>query len=1338
MKTTFKKVALASALLAGTALVAPQVAQAAAVALTADATGSGTNVATVFNAPFTTSFLAPYGARVSISVDKTGTGADDATADGLELVAFLYDANNNYVGYVREGTSVGRGGQISTGTVTLPAAGSGATKATFAFLFRGTEGADGANSDDTLNFNGGGAIAANRSVLLVTPGATENASTFAYVDVNTKITGNAYTTNAGATAGQLNEIGALNEVKAAAVNLTSSYTGPTLVSAGKDALTPAYIKLTFDAVLGTVADGSSVATQVKPKAGSTTEATVTESNSKTDPAGTKNVYIEKGAATAFTTAIDSVDIAFLTGAGTANAIQDRAGNHAKPVSGVTVTQFAKPAYASSGKVMLADTFTANTSGLVLADMFTAAGSTAGDATASIDVSIRMSEAIGSNFNAAGDLSLSTGLTFGSVQTATGNTLKVRLTLGAAKWRYNLTTGELERSADGGTTWTAATVALASEAGSKLTTAENQTLDSTLASTTVVAAQALAVGNVSTLDANANGVIDGATIDYKHALATPLAATNGVTVKDDDSATTAAATVSVATDAPAVLRIVASEASLQGFLETNETTAANLNTGAIGATLPFTVGVASSEITYAAIYDTTTGALKKVPDVAAASPATDGAKPVVISATYLPEEGTSPAAGQLKIVASETLNAVAGLDVAQIKFNGSSLQLLNLNDGVTALADADASLSTTSVNNDTVTLGRTGTGNGKVTANVLNKAVTLSTTTTSGIRDTNAAANYLATDGTKTVASGTTVFAGPTIAQAIGTRSANAVDGNIDTVIVKFSKGVQLASGGAKEDGMFKVRGTVGGTNYDVSIPAANIDITQAASGYVTLTIPSPGIKGTLTDLRVEYNAGTQATANKLVSTDSTPANITEAGAEFVSANDADTRIAQFSQNSTKLYTMEVKGTLTTDGSAVTPRGTIVRADLVDFDQSLSIKSINVTVPCQCTNGANLLIGNGSYAALATLLEDNARVGKVTKAYITTTIESSGAVKGVSLSTTQPGAPADRTYEVTVSQPANGQITISGNGVTGAGVVEQAPALKVLDTVYQVTNDGKFRFAIGNDIAPKNAFVSIAVKRPDDRFFSAITSPVQSFDNHLPFASNVTASGVIGGNLGTVNLSQIKSTSVDSSAGWQLVGLQGEIARTSDSVRKNTPVTLERLLISVRGTNGEPVSAWSHDNSVADEGFLLVNNVTNSALQLGATTVDNVRQVNGGLSIALKNSDGNFAVQGGNTVIGDAGGDLNAIGAADPFKVYYRSAADSTALNAQAAKWSLLTLEAGVADIATWANTNKVGAIIVVGSNNQQKAWFKGATDNTLSSLAQGDRAFVFFEGANTAFKFGRN
>lgn len=1310
MNSTFKKVALASALMAGTALVAPQVANAAASVTTAVGT------ALTVQAPFKTALTPGYGMKARVQVTRNGTTTNQ---DGMRLYAFLYKSGT-YVGYVRSTAADGAAADAVDQTVTLPTAALDYNQVSFAFLYEGGEG--GGAVDDTLD-----GANANVRVLLLTPPAARTAAAgggngLSAVDVS-GITGGSYTTS-GATSTQADNIGALATIKAAAVAVTN-YNGPTLLTAQTaNTLNGTDLKLTFDTSLKAIADNSVVpAPQIKINSPTIT----TQQTKGAVTAGDKVVRFDDNNG-AFNGQLTTVDVKFVADPSLANFISDEAGNGPVTSTGTAITAFAAPAFAGKTADVLITGGTAFDTNAEITSLFSSAGKTLANGE-TIVLQLNAAENFdGTGANVIEDVAITGNGTLVATLTGFGaNTNAIGVTLTAAGNEVITVDTDGTIKVNG----TALTVAMASHT-TKLTTAEGKTLDANTAAKKVFLGVAPPTVTLKTLDANANGTLDGAQVDYGAALTTPLAATHGVVIeKQTDATTKAAVTVSVDSATPNVLRAVAPEATLEGFLGTGQTKAANLNTGVTGVGLPFKASVTSSDITYAKIYDAATGANKKIANVAAAQPGTDGAKPVVTSVQYLPEEGTSPAAGQLKIVASEALTA-GNLDSAQILLGGSSLQLLNLNDGVKALVAGDKALSKTDVTNDTATIGVLGTNQGKVTASVLNKALTLNANTTAGFAD--AAGNILATDGSKTVTPGTTVYAGPSIVQAIGTRSANAVGGNIDTVIVKFNKGVALAAGGAKEDGMFKVRGTVGGTDYDVSIPAANIDITQAASGYVTLTIPSPGIKGTLTNLVVEYNAGVQAAANKLVSTDTTPANIAEAGAEFTSANDADTRTAQFSKNSTKLYTMEVKGTLTTDGTAVTPKGTIVRADLVDFASALEMKGASLNVPCQCTGASGVAVPANN--DIATLVDNDRKLGKASsKAFVEVTLSArQDSVSGVRMLDAHPGnLNTTRVYEVAIDTKTG---AVTGNGVTGSVTLSDAPSLTVLDTVYQVTNDGKFRFAIGSDTAPKNAFVLASVKRPDGDMFTAITSPVTSFSNHVPFASNVTASGVISGDLGTVNLSKIYDTPVRAGNNWQLVGFKGEIARTTDAKRKTEGVSLDRLLISVKGTTGQPVTAWTYDNNDNDEGFLLLNNATKSALQIGTTTIDNVKDVNGGLALALKN---------GGDYNQDNADDLGVLGnnqtidatPANSFNIFYPISGNASEYKAEAAKWSLLTMEAGVADIATWANTNKVGAIIVVGAGNQQKAWFKGATDNTLTSLANGDRAFVFFEGANTTYKYGR-
>lgn len=934
----------------------------------------------------------------------------------------------------------------------------------------------------------------------------------------------------------------------------------------------------------------------------------------------------------------------------------------------------------------------------------------------------------------------------AARASSGNNVVVRLTAdatgdGDGKFGVDPATGKIVFDKDGNwatTTDQKAIDVLISKTGANPATSvyggAQDAADQTFAA--VVVGEAPAAGALQTADsrkadgsAGADGKLDGFKIDFK----TPVTVTGtgGFAMTVNGSAANNAITVAGASavntgDTSAVVTAYFDQAGkfdwdkdgvIAGAAEEAQDAAVYAAfTTADTAKYSASLAAADSTVVYSRVWDAATGANLKA-SLGATSVAADGVGPLVTGVTFYPVEGTSPAAGYLKITTSEAIASVAGATADQFNFAGSPLSLLNLNAGITAAPafaiDPD--------DNKSILIGTAAAP--RVSADVVGKALTV----TSGVSvvDGSAAQNKITADGSKSPTGGTTQFTAPTIAQAVAARSAGSPDGNVDQVIVKFSKPVALETGGQMVDGLFSLDidydGNVGnGYGYSVTIPASGI--TVAADGYVTLAVPTPGLKGTLTALRVNYNAnGTLDNAaagkNRLMSTD----------APAVVVATTENKDVTFAKNSTKLYTMEVKGTLTTDGTAVAPKGTIVRADLVDFASALTMKGAVVNVPCNCTGAAGVAVP--AAGAIATLIDNDRKLGKASsKAFVVATLSANqDTVSGVAMAAAHPGANnTTRVYEVAIDTKTG---AVTGSGVTGSVQLSETPALTVLDTVYQVTNDGKFRFAIGSNTAPKNAFVLASVKRPDGDMFTAITSPVTSFANHVPFASNVTASGIIGGDLGTVNLSKIYDTAVRPGDNWQLVGLKGEIARTTDVKRKAEGVSLDRLLISVKGDSGAPVTAWAFDGDDDDEGFLLLNNATKSALQIDATTIDNVKDVNGGIALALKNGGNYTQVGGGNTAIDTT--------LANSFNVFYPISGHSSEYKAEAAKWSLLTMENAVADIATWANTNKVGAIIVVGSGNYQKAWFKGATDNTLTSLANGDRAFVYFEGANAAYKYGR-
>jgi hypothetical protein len=89
--------------------------------------------------------------------------------------------------------------------------------------------------------------------------------------------------------------------------------------------------------------------------------------------------------------------------------------------------------------------------------------------------------------------------------------------------------------------------------------------------------------------------------------------------------------------------------------------------------------------------------------------------------------------------------------------------------------------------------------------------------------------------------------------------------------------------------------------------------------------------------------------NYLVSTDAVQTTIADESIGF-DADDNDSREAGGHQNSTTLYTQEIQGLLTTDGAAAVAKGTIIRADLVTFEEAMTGTSGNITVPCTCASG----------------------------------------------------------------------------------------------------------------------------------------------------------------------------------------------------------------------------------------------------------------------------------------------------------------------------------------------------------------------------------------------------
>jgi hypothetical protein len=134
----------------------------------------------------------------------------------------------------------------------------------------------------------------------------------------------------------------------------------------------------------------------------------------------------------------------------------------------------------------------------------------------------------------------------------------------------------------------------------------------------------------------------------------------------------------------------------------------------------------------------------------------------------------------------------------------------------------------------------------------------------------------------------------------------------------------------------------------------------------------------------------------------------------------------------------------------------------------------------------------------------------------------------------------------------------------------------------------------------------------------------------------------------------------------------------------------------------------------------VNNTTASALQISTPTdtptLNNVKVLNGGMALALLSE----------------GADIN----------YLTTGAAPAPLQAQGGKWSLVTFTTAVPNLDAYAAAHGVGAVVVAGaadtpSHDDQQlvgSFFAGQTDNSLTGVAAGQAAFVYFtQSGNFAY-----
>lgn len=1317
-----RRVAFGAALLAGVAGFA------------GNANATGTNNATPVNtlqAPLVNSaptFAAGFNARFTFTV----TAGTAAQSDGLELFALFYNSSNTYVGLARAGattTTNNAGGATKTLTVALTAPGS-ATQVVFIALPRGDEGA--ANSADD-NYTGTN-IVANRTALVIVPtGTTRTSATASFVDVGA---GAAFgiTAASGATAAQIDAIAQLGAINSAGNRqaLSTTYTGPALISATKAATaTPVDARVTFNAALAAIADNTTITATVRPQSGTTNSAATNVLTKGAVTAGDTSFKIDDNSA-ALANSPDNIDI--LAGS---TIVTDEAGNAAAAVNNFTpVTVYAAPAFAAAGtaKVTLDNAGTAVNQAGEVTELYSTTGT--GNNGETFVLNARMAEAFdGTGLNNVDDIVLTPAavdaITTITASGANSTTFGVTITLSAEAQaiRVSPTTGQLEFTADdtlgANIVWTPITLGLTVGA-SAATTADGGAL--TVANTPVNAFSAVAPAapTVGTRDANVDGILDGVTVTF----ATDVTNVNatGFSIFDRDVPATNPSAVTVAAGATAnVVNVNGVQATIQAYKTGAETDVSVLNTGATSATpIPYDFSLTNATVTYARVYNATSGNLQTVPNFAAAGTISDTAGPALLSVSRVLGEANDPE-GTLTLRFSETMLAGAVTSTVSSTPGGTLFgQILSLvDDGGAASTGALATFTGSTITNDSLVFSDvdndvlsslTATGVGAANASVA---------IGSAIRDANAnrAGIQSVTPAIATVATNV----GPTADRAVAVVDANQ---NITNILVFLTKNVTLTGTNLQNQFTFSVNG---GTVAPVTATVTGNIVNLALAGG---GLPLAQVQLGATDT-VSYTNGAPtvqlADANNNVLATFGPLDI------------------DLPANSSNLFTMTIRGNIKTTGSTNVAQGTIVRADLMRFAANRVVDRGTVKIPgLDGNNGANdIALVNADFDAINTAV-NNAAVTNDTgfTAWITVVTDGSGR-KSATIGTTRPiaGAAATVHYQVSVNR-TTGAITSTGNAVTGQLVFRNGPiAYTALDSArYAVVNgtDGNFRVNVGTNNAAADAFVILSVRQNGSSTSSwvPVTFADPSLAGYLPFNQDVrvtTTAGQsdspfidfenVGGGNGTVTanfvLSNVRSVDLADSTGYQLVGLPGQIARNATALNDFRAF---RFFTTVNTTTGAPYALWSFDGTNT-EAFTLVGNSVRSSFTLGNVNVENIRNSAGSMfGIAYRDV--------GNTVV-----------VSDRDTLFYpQTLANATDINAPAG-WHLITVQADQASPGFLGNTSTdntaVGMIIEAGARRngdgagsvltQARTWIRGATNNSLTSLVAGRAYFVYLSAADAAF-----
>lgn len=898
--------------------------------------------------------------------------------------------------------------------------------------------------------------------------------------------------------------------------------------------------------------------------------------------------------------------------------------------------------------------------------------------------------------------------------------------------------------------------------------------------TVVGAQQLAAGasldagtplagtapapTASTNDFDASGTLDGAKLTFGAPInATIPAASGAIVFKRGGSVTTAADVVATTAELVAgsdkIVQLKSTDAAIQALVSPATEAAARTSTGSTGAAgttqIPFDVALNDSTIAYTNVYAATgdrAGELAQVRDIHAnttyGTAITDGAAPILKSAKLYTPTG-SAIEGNVELTFSEAMQTIAADDAKKFLATPSGTLQVDLvnapNAGDPIAVDgaklADGIITLTGV--DKAILDTLNVANGVGVAEG-NNSVAVATGASFQGADNNKVAPKKVTPGAEALKETVKFDVGATVLDATGK--------NVTDILVFLTSNVaaKVATGASLAD-VFDV--DLVGTPAVADIRPASVSVTD---NILTIKLAGNGLTLRQLDgvngINVDYTP-TATTFLHKVGDDTN---------KITAQNDIQVGMPQQTRN---IFSMDLRGRLTTTGepataTTVVEKGSIVRADVVYFTKTNQVADrINVTVPCDCgTNGTSTIAGTGT-AVVDTLITNAKNAGQISaNGYLVVTKTSNAADSNDDAGVTAavaaaPAAAASGVVSYPISiDVRNGRITSAERRISGTVYFDDNAAgnqykVETASTSYGIVDaDGNYRVTVGVEDNVDNAFVSLAVKRPN-KTWTLLSSADKSFANHIPFKTDmlvasatsdrthgalrgldefVKSGGYNGQGVFNMRLDAIATTNVakvggTSGASWQTVGFPGELARS----RSLNDFTAFTSMVTINQGSGAPIGLWSLDRAgttaaganVEDEAFVLWGNRAASDFEFGASQIQNIRSnFTSGKGLAVR-----FGADTAGTIVNTGTARTDGL-------FYMVDPTKSVATVNLPAGWSLLTAEKDE-DLAAMDPKDSLAMVVEAGAGKQTRTWIKGAKGNLLNSMEKGKAYFVYLERA---------